>query len=90
MFIHCASYKIHFLSFTLVESDIQASWVHVVEEQKNTDEENKWREEKAIHVKETRPTLPAQRQDQTQQQVEDDWFIQLDVSSKKTGKRIDT
>lgn len=89
-YLHDTLYKTRFLSFTLVETDMQSSWVHGVEEHKNLDEENAWREEQAIHVRETRPTLPARREEQTHKQVDDDWFIQLDVSSKKTGKGMDT
>lgn len=75
-----------FISFKLVEIDLQSPWVHVVEEHKNIGEEKKWREERTIHVRETQPTLPAQREEQRQKQVEDDWFILHDISPKEAGK----
>ncbi|MCJ8745593.1 hypothetical protein PDJAM_G00132030 [Pangasius djambal] len=66
------------------EIDIQSSRVHVVEEHKNLGEEKEWREERVINVRETQPTLPAQREEQTQKHKDDDWFIQQDVSPKET------
>ncbi|XP_053083902.1 protein 4.1b isoform X2 [Pangasianodon hypophthalmus] len=65
------------------EIDIQSSRVRVVEEHKNLGEEKEWREERVINVRETQPTLPAQREEQTQKQKDDDWFIQQDVSPKE-------
>ncbi|GAA6096530.1 protein 4.1b isoform X1, partial [Tachysurus ichikawai] len=52
-------------------------------EHKNLDEESKWREERTIYVGETQPILPVQREEQTQKQVDDDWFIQLYVPPKE-------
>ncbi|KAK3515130.1 hypothetical protein QTP70_007238 [Hemibagrus guttatus] len=72
------------------EIDVQSSWVNVVEEHKNLDEETKWSEERAVHVRETQLTLPVQREEQTEKQVDDDWFIQLDVPPKEAGPTIDT
>ncbi|XP_060756137.1 protein 4.1b isoform X2 [Neoarius graeffei] len=67
------------------EIDIQSPWVHVVEEHKNVGDEKTWREERTIYVRETQPTLPAQREEQRQKQVEDDWFILQDVSPKEAA-----
>ncbi|XP_047664398.1 protein 4.1b isoform X13 [Tachysurus fulvidraco] len=66
---------------------VQSSWVNVVEEHKNLDEESKWREERTIYVGETQPILPVQREEQTQKQVDDDWFVQLYVPPKEAGKQ---
>ncbi|XP_027028021.2 protein 4.1b isoform X5 [Tachysurus fulvidraco] len=66
---------------------VQSSWVNVVEEHKNLDEESKWREERTIYVEETHPILPVQREEQTQKQVDDDRFIQLYVPPKEAGKQ---
>ncbi|KAK3541376.1 hypothetical protein QTP86_024020 [Hemibagrus guttatus] len=73
-----------------VEIDVQSSWVNVVEEHKNLDEETKWSEERAVHVRETQLTLPVQREEQTEKQVDDDWFIQLDVPPKEADVHKET
>ncbi|KAK3515614.1 hypothetical protein QTP70_024876 [Hemibagrus guttatus] len=77
------SIYVHFPPFTLVEIDVQSSWVNVVEEHKNLDEEAKWREGRA-------KTLPVQREEQTEKQVDDDWFIQLDVPPKEADVHKET
>ncbi|XP_060717649.1 protein 4.1b isoform X11 [Tachysurus vachellii] len=66
---------------------VQSSWMNVVEEHKNFDEEFKWREERTIYVGETQPILPVQREEQTEKQVDDDWFIQRYVPPKEAGKQ---
>uniref|UniRef100_W5UHX7 Protein 4.1 n=1 Tax=Ictalurus punctatus TaxID=7998 RepID=W5UHX7_ICTPU len=63
--------------------DIQSSSVHMAEEHNNLGEEKKWNEERAIHLRETQTTLPAQREEQTQILVDNYWFIQQDVSPKE-------
>ncbi|XP_058232038.1 protein 4.1b isoform X1 [Hemibagrus wyckioides] len=70
------------------EIDVQSSWVNVIEEHKNLDEETKWTEERAIHVRETQLTLPVQREEQPEKQLDDDWFIQLDVPPKEAVHTI--
>lgn len=72
-------YMYIFPHFALVETAVQSSWAHV-------EEEKKWQEEGAVNVRETQPTLSVQIEEKTQKQVEDGWFIQEDVSPKRTGK----
>ncbi|XP_053467641.1 protein 4.1b isoform X2 [Ictalurus furcatus] len=71
------------VSSASAEIDIQSSSVHVAEEHINLGKEKKWSEERAIHLRETQTTLPAQREEQTQIPVDNDWFIQQDVSPKE-------
>ncbi|KAF5904330.1 uncharacterized protein DAT39_005947, partial [Clarias magur] len=60
--------------------DNQLSRAHVEVEPINLNEETKWTEKRTIHVREGQTTLPARRE----KQVDDDWFIQLNVPSKDT------
>lgn len=85
-----ASMYVNFPPLTIAEIDVQSSWVNVIEEHKNLDEETKWTEEGAIHVRETQLTLPVQREEQPEKQVDDDWSTQLDVPPKEAGKHRDT
>lgn len=82
-------YMYIFPPFTLLAIDIQSSSVHMAEEHNNLGEEKKWNEERAIHLRETQTTLPAQREEQTQILVDNYWFIQQDVSPKEEGKPRD-
>ncbi|TSK20247.1 Protein 4.1 [Bagarius yarrelli] len=68
-----------------LETEVQLSWVNVVEEPQNFGEEIQWSEKRLIHVTETQSTLPKQAEEQKQKQFDDDWFIQLSPSPNQAA-----